>query len=176
MPLCGKTKDMLWLAGLGLEVHGIELYREAVESFFRENGAPAPEVTKDADFVHYSSGGIRLSCGDFFKSGRDASYDFLYDRGALVALPAPMRKDYADVVRRSLKNGARYLLIAYEYDASAMESPPFSVDEEEVRRLFGSDFSIRLLEKEKPEGEGPRLSAVESLRQTVYALEKTGGL
>ena len=37
LPLCGKSLDMLWLAGQGYEVLGIEISPVAVESFFIEN-------------------------------------------------------------------------------------------------------------------------------------------
>jgi len=38
VPLCGKTLDLLWLAGQGLQVLGVELSPIAVEAFFGENG------------------------------------------------------------------------------------------------------------------------------------------
>ena len=37
VPLCGKSKDLVWLQGQGLCVHGVELHEQAVESFFTEN-------------------------------------------------------------------------------------------------------------------------------------------
>ena len=37
VPLCGKSLDMLWLAGQGHTVIGVELSPLAVRAFFREN-------------------------------------------------------------------------------------------------------------------------------------------
>jgi hypothetical protein len=37
VPLCGKTKDLIWLEARGLSVIGIELSRIAVEAIFAEN-------------------------------------------------------------------------------------------------------------------------------------------
>lgn len=172
VPLCGKTKDMVWLSRQGLQVHGVELHEQAVKDFFSENELFPSEVTRDPFFTHHTHQDITISCGDFFKLGQKSAYDFVYDRAALVALPAPMRKNYAQVIRESIKAGGRYLLIAYEYDPSKMEGPPFSVSESEIRKLYQEHFAIRLIESEKPSGEGPRLSAVEGLRQNVYLLQK----
>ncbi len=36
-PLCGKSRDMVWLAERGYRVRGIELSPLAVETFFEEN-------------------------------------------------------------------------------------------------------------------------------------------
>ena len=37
VPLCGKTKDMMWLYEQGYKVYGIELSPIAVMEFFQEN-------------------------------------------------------------------------------------------------------------------------------------------
>lgn len=169
VPLCGKSKDLVWLAGLGLQVDGIELYEDAVKSFFKENELPV-EVTRESKFTAYTCATIRIRCGDFFALEEPAAYDFVYDRGALVALPEAMRGAYAQVVARSLKKSGQGLIIAYEYEPSQMEGPPFAVSGDEIRRLYGGRFAVRLMEAKKPADEGPRLAAVPSLRQTVYAI------
>jgi hypothetical protein len=35
VPLCGKTKDLLWLQSINLEVHGYELHQQAIEDFLK---------------------------------------------------------------------------------------------------------------------------------------------
>jgi thiopurine S-methyltransferase len=37
VPLCGKSRDMLWLSGQGHPVDGFELSAVAINSFFSEN-------------------------------------------------------------------------------------------------------------------------------------------
>ncbi|NNG13294.1 MAG: thiopurine S-methyltransferase, partial [Halobacteria archaeon] len=37
VPLCGKTRDMIWLRDQGFSVVGIEVSPIAVEAFFAEN-------------------------------------------------------------------------------------------------------------------------------------------
>ncbi len=43
VPLCGKSRDMLWLAGEGYRVLGVEISPLGVEAFFAENGLN-PEI------------------------------------------------------------------------------------------------------------------------------------
>ena len=170
VPLCGKSKDLLCLHELKLRVHGIELHEKAVESFFTENKLSPVTKERDQDFIHYTYKNIVISSGDFFKLNETNSYDLVYDRAALVALPSDLRKKYTKVLKQLLKPGGKYLLIAYEYDQTKMEGPPFSVEESEVRKLYGDQFKIKLLERERPGNEGARLLAVESLTQTVYLM------
>lgn len=166
VPLCGKTKDLLWLSEQGLKVHGVELYEKAVESFFSENDL-TPEKVQDQFFKNYISKNITISVGDFFKLDAFDSYDFIYDRASLVALPSSMRKNYAEVVTRSLKPGGKYLLVVFEYDQSKMDGPPFSIDANEVHRLYQDHFTIKFVEVEK-------VPSNELLNQKVYILEKKG--
>ncbi len=173
VPLCGKSKDMLWLAGLGLAVHGVELYEDAVKAFFTENDLSPVTKSQGTDFSHYTHEPFTLSCGDFFKLNTNDSYDLVYDRGALVALPAPMRKEYAQVIQRVLKKGGNCLLLTYDYDPAQMDGPPFSVTAEEIHALYGDRFSIELLESDRPAKDGARFMAVPSMQLKVYRLKKT---
>lgn len=173
VPLCGKTKDLLWLHQLKLKVHGIELYDDAVKSFFLENELAPVEKKTDQSFTHYHYGNITLSNGDFFKLSPDESYDLIYDRASLVALPASMRSNYAQIIKSSLKKGGKCLLILYEYDQSKMEGPPFSIDANEVKKLYEEDLTIELLESETPSLEGSRLASFDAgFKQNVYLLRK----
>ena len=173
VPLCGKSKDLLWLHDLNLYVHGIELHEGAVIEFFKENEFQPVKKEQDQNFTHYSYGNVAISSGDLFKLSQDEVYDFVYDRASLVALPAMMRKQYAEVIKRSLKIGGKYLLIVYEYDQTKMDGPPFSVDEAEVRELYKDQFSIELVESNYPTQDGPRVLALEKgIKQNIYILER----
>lgn len=173
VPLCGKTKDLLWLSNLKLEVHGVELHEDAVKDFFEENKLSPIKKVQDQDFIHYAYENIVINSGNFFRMPTDASYDFVYDRASLVALPSSMRKDYANVIKQSIKKGGKCLLIVYEYDQSKMDGPPFSISTNEIHDLYEDEFIIKLIESEKPVREGARLTALdESLKQKVYILDK----
>ena len=172
VPLCGKSKDLLWLSQLGLQVCGIELHEQAVKDFFSENNLPAPVRTEVDNYISYTEGNINLRCGDFFKLPEDESYDLVYDRASLVALPSPMRRDYAEVIKRSLKSGGKYLLISFEYNQTELDGPPFSVSEKEVNELYGDSFHITLLESETLPKEGPKFEKLSQLEEKVYLLAK----
>lgn len=92
VPLAGKSLDMVWLAGQGLRVLGVELSQLAVEQFFDENDL-RPEIHQSAQGRHYVAGNLELICGDVFalEDATLAACAGVYDRAALVALPEPMR-------------------------------------------------------------------------------------
>ncbi len=175
VPLCGKSRDLCWLRDQGLTVRGIELYEEAVAAFFPENAFSAPTITRRYDFVTYESEGVVIDCGDFFKFAAPAAFDFVYDRAALVALPESMRETYAEKVQASLRPGGKCLLITYEYDPREFQGPPFSVDETQVRLLYGGCCDVRLLLRRDLKVEGSRLSALPSLKEAVYEVTKRQG-
>ncbi len=173
VPLCGKTKDLVWLHDQKLQVHGVELHEGAVKAFFTENQLSPVNKSQDHNYSQYSFKNILISQGDFFKLEGVAVYDLIYDRASLVALPAPMRKDYALVLTRVLKSKGKSLLIVYDYDQDKLDGPPFSVGDKEVRDLFEKSFSIKLLESKPALQEGSRLSSLgDGIKQNVYLLEK----
>ncbi|MGH1430225.1 MAG: thiopurine S-methyltransferase [Neptuniibacter sp.] len=150
VPLCGKSKDMLWLREQGHEVLGVELNASACEAFFAENGAE-PECNQKSGFVVRSVDGVELMCGDFFSlNTEDLRYvGAVYDRAALIALPQEMRTQYAEHLTQILPKGVQILLITLEYDGEG--GPPFSVQGSEVERLFGAAFEIECLERSQPD-------------------------
>lgn len=146
VPLCGKSLDLLWLARQGLQVLGVELIEKAVLSFFDENGLEFERRVLDG-FVEYSSGSIRILCGNFF----DLTAEHLtgcrgfYDRAALVALPADTRIRYARHLLDILPKGARGLALVLDYPQEDMQGPPFAVSPDEVQALLGQDCLIQKL-------------------------------
>ncbi len=173
VPLCGKSIDMIWLHELKLKVHGVEVYIEAVKSFFSDNALLPVTEAKDQNFINFKYKDIVLSSGDFLKLNNPETYDFIYDRASLVALPFEMRKSYAQVIKRSLKKGGKCLLVTYEYDQAKLEGPPFSVNEREIHDLYADKFKIQMVETEIASHEKGRLATLENgLKQKVYILEK----
>ena len=164
VPLCGKSKDLLFLHGLGFKVQGVELFEQAVKDFFKENELSPYSKSHHLGFERYSYEKIVISCGDFFQLEVSQEYDFVYDRASLVALPVEMRKTYSEVIKRALKPGGRCLLIAYEYDQTKFQGPPFSVSAEEIQDLYQDQFSVKFLESAPAVKQG--------FSQTVYELEK----
>jgi thiopurine S-methyltransferase len=175
VPLCGKSLDLLWLAGRGHRVLGVELSGLAVEAFFAENGL-IPVVDDMGPFRRYSAEEIVLLAGDFFalEPAQVASVGAVYDRASLIALPPGMRPAYAARLTALLPAGVRSLLITLDYDQSAMDGPPFSVGPGEVAALFGDHFDIDPIGEHDVLGDSPKFAArgVDRLGEHVYRLQR----
>ena len=145
VPLCGKTRDILWLLKSGYRVVGAELSRVAVEQLFAEMDLQ-PSISQVGPLTRFATEDIDIYSGDIFElTGSElGQVDAVYDRAALVALPADMRQRYAEHLV-AITGRARQLLIAYEYDQSLQNGPPFSVCGDEVRRLYGQHYELALL-------------------------------
>ena len=89
-------------------------------------------------------GPYALWCGDFFKipAAATAHVAAVYDRAALVAMPAQMRDAYANHLIELMPLKAVMMLVSLDYDPSEMTGPPFPVSDIEIERLFGAAFSI----------------------------------
>lgn len=146
VPLCGQSIDMLWLAGQGYQVIGIEFSQVACDAFFKENKISV-KTTKINDLVLYDSDEFSIFCGDFFKLDRAilGNIDAVYDRAALVALPKEARKSYAEHLIELMTPATAMFLITTMYNQNEMEGPPFSVNEDEVAALFSAHFDINQL-------------------------------
>ncbi|MCF6280766.1 MAG: thiopurine S-methyltransferase [Candidatus Polarisedimenticolaceae bacterium] len=146
VPLCGKSQDMLWLRAQGFRVLGVELSEIAVSDFFAESGLQ-PEVVRDGVFNRWQVDGLTILQGDLFELTSADLQDCvaIFDRASLIALPVEMRERYVEHIFRLFPAQVEMLLIALEYPQNEMEGPPFSVQEEEVSRLYRSRFSIETL-------------------------------
>lgn len=175
LPLCGKTQDIAWLLRQGYRVAGVELSGTAINQLFADLTL-VPEITEPGPLKRYSASGIDIFVGDIFDLTADAlgPVDAIYDRAALVALPREMRTTYATHLTR-LTATAPQFLITFTYDQSRMEGPPFSVSEDEVRRLYESRYEITdTLRKPLPGGLKGQLAATEDVwllrpRQSVQS-------
>ena len=146
VPLCGKSIDMIWLAGQGYKVTGIELSESACQAFFSDNKIAAKKTQTD-NFVVYSNNQITLFSGDFFKLNKSIldKIDAVYDRAAFVALPASLRSLYTEKLSQLLAPETKICLITTLYNQKQMQGPPFSIDESEIDTLFGLNFEIEQL-------------------------------
>jgi thiopurine S-methyltransferase len=145
-PLCGKSRDMAWLAEQGYRIRGIELSPLAVEGFFEEQGLQ-PSIATRGDYECWRTGPYEIYCGDIFDLEQidNSDVNAVYDRASLVALNPDQRTHYAEMLQRILPQQAKMLLITMEYPQGEMDGPPFSVSDDEVRALFSNRFSIQRL-------------------------------
>ena len=155
VPLCGKSHDLEWLATAGFEVLGIELSEVAAATFFTEHGL-TPTVDNHGPFRRYRSGKITILCGDMMQASRTVveSCAAVYDRAALIALPPEMRRDYVQVLRALLPNGARGLLICVDYDAASVQPPPFVVDAAELMVLYEPWCEVVVIDRQPTDVKG----------------------
>lgn len=158
VPLCGKSVDMRWLVDCGCRVTGVELSEIAVRDFFKEQGVSAEE-RRDGDYLAMEGGGVTLLCGDFFALDARHTADVVavYDRAALIALPAEMRARYVDHLLALLRVDVPILLLTFEYPEEEMDGPPFSVGEAQVRALFSPRRRVTRLQSADRIAEEARL-------------------
>lgn len=148
LPLCGKTRDAAWLLANGFRVVGAELSAIAIDELFKDLGEQ-PEIAKVGTLIRYSAKDIDMFVGDIFDVTAEliGAVNAIYDRAALVALPAQMREPYtAHLIE--ITRAARQLLITYEYDQQALDGPPFSVSKSEVKQLYGATYQLHAIESQ----------------------------
>lgn len=170
VPLCGKTLDITWLSHQNLYVTGVELCQKAILEYFQDHNIDNYEV-RDNSYTHQN---INLIVGDFFDYNYPNGYDFIYDRAAIVALPPDMRKRYAKRCLELLKPQGKILLIAFEYDQSKVQGPPFNVQESEIHELYANEARIELLEQQTDRIQNPKFkeAGIERFTQKVYLITK----
>ena len=146
-PLCGKSRDMVWLAEKGYRVRGIELSPLAIETFFKEQGLE-PERETQGLFERWFSGPYELYCGDIFDLAQldNTHVEAVYDRASLVALNPLQRERYAHLLKECLPENCQVLLVGMDYSQKEMAGPPYSVVEEEVKALYRSKYLVEQLD------------------------------
>ncbi|MCO6441007.1 MAG: thiopurine S-methyltransferase [Nitrococcus mobilis] len=177
VPLCGKSRDMMWLCAQGHSVLGVEISRYAAEQFFEENALHA-HCEHRPPFLRCSAAGVSLLVGDIFDLQPSAigAIDAVYDRASLVALPPVMRVRYAEHLTALLRPGGSMLLITFEYDQQQMPGPPFAVPESEINTLYRAAFQLEILCTTDVLNRYPHFHArgLPRLQERVYRLVRRG--
>lgn len=172
VPLCGKTLDLLWLASQGHDVIGVELSEIACKAFFIENNLKF-NIKKMDHFLCYSNDQISLYCGDFFKLLPQLVpvVHAVYDRAALIALPAKLRQQYVKHLQKLINDDTQMLLISCD-SPNQVQGPPFPVNSGEIKELY-QDWTIVELERVKNTTIAPHLIAkgYRLLEDVVYLMK-----
>ena len=175
VPMAGKSRDMIWLATQGHRIIGVELSDIAVREFFTEGRTDA-RANVCRELRNLVGGPFSLYCGDFFDMRAEALSDVaaVYDRAALVALPATLRKRYAETLARILPRDAIIFLIGLDYPEHEISGPPFSVARQEIEQLFGETFDVSVLEARNGLAASPNLQkrGLTRLQETTYLLRR----
>lgn len=169
VPLCGKSIDMAWLAAQGYDVVGVELVETAVQEFFTEqNISPTVHQYLDNPAIKYYQGQlsgqiITLWVADIFALSSDhiGSVNAVYDKAALIALPADMRVQYSAQMYQLSANAPQFI-ITLTYDQSKKAGPPFSISSEQIQQYYGNHYKICELASEPTSiGSAPELTVSE---------------
>ncbi len=177
VPLCGKSLDLLWLAGQGHEVVGVELSEIAIRQFLDEHELDA-RIEQHPGGRHYHAGPFELICGDIFDQDADTlgACTSAYDRAALIALPPAMRERYAAHLDACLPAGCDMLLVTLDYDQQRMDGPPFAVGKDLVQQLYGKAWATEELECRDILADNPGFidKGLDWLTTSTWRLQKQG--
>ena len=165
IPLCGKSLDMIYLANKGAKVIGVEVVKDPVEQFFKENEIDFNLV----DSVYTSKDRkIEVHNKDFFEINDLGKIDFLYDRASNVALPVCMREEkYYPTIKRLIQEETKTLLITMDHDGSRDFGPPYAINKEETKEHYPSlklisEVSSKAMERFQEEG-------IKKVRRYIWA-------
>ncbi len=151
VPMCGKSLDLIYLAGRGHRVIGVELSPLAIKAFFEEHQLEF-SITTEGDFEIYRAVrddlDLTIYCGDFFDLdvSHFARIDGVWDRASLVALPTELRERYVASLAEHLLANTPYLLVAIEYDIQGKDGPPFCLNISTLKALFANTFRIKRID------------------------------
>lgn len=175
VPLCGKSRDMAWLAQRQQSVIGVELSALAIDAFYAESEL-APAVDQVAEFTRYQAARNTILQGNLFDLTAPVIGEVgaVFDRGALVALEPNTRAAYVDHLLRVVAEDARLLVLVVEYDQQLVAGPPHCVYPEEIALLYGDRCEIELLESEPTSDVPPHFSAqgVGTIVNAAYRIRK----
>ena len=155
VPLCGKTQDMAYFSqhqGV-TEVVGVDGIKKALQEFADEHpDLGVKERGPEGAYETFKGNKISLLKGDFFElTGKDTGGKFtaVFDRGSLVAIEPDMREKYLNVMKRVVAPGGKILLVTVEHDEG--KGPPFSIKDEDVRRLYETQEWVASVRQLNPE-------------------------
>ncbi len=160
VPLCGKSVDMVWIAGQSHRVTGIDFSPIAINDFLHEQELSPREEPLHNRITCYRDDPFTLLHGDFLKLDprQIDRVDWIYDRGGLVSLPPSEQVAYVAHLVSFLSPDQPLFLITFDYDVAKMEGPPFSLGPKEIEKLFSSHFQIEVLERREEIEKNPRFS------------------
>jgi thiopurine S-methyltransferase len=150
VPMCGKSRIMLWFAERGHRVVGIEWSELAVKQFFEENGLAYSTKSCRIGGIEMSvyTGhdiAITIYCGDLFAFKEDnlGGFDCIFDHGSIGSFDFTdiKRTVYADLMNAFTKPGGRMVISFFDYEHSEHPIVPFAVTEEEVTTLYKEHFN-----------------------------------
>ena len=167
VPLCGKSKDLLYLRNQGHNVFGIEISEIAIVAFFDEHKITYEKIRHPNHDI-FRGEGLTVYCSDIFDFPKKIlpKIDVIYDRASLIALSDKQRQNYSDWLTTSAQSGCKSLLITLEYDKEKLSPPPYLVDRMELTALYRDNWEITHL------GQHSALAKGYQARENAYLLNR----
>jgi ubiquinone/menaquinone biosynthesis C-methylase UbiE len=148
---CGSAVNALYLAEQGFACHGLDI---------------APTALKLArERVVQSGLACRLVKGDAARLPYpDSTFALVFDRGCFHSIPPDDRDEYARGIRRVLRPGGKFLLLAFSGKPRKAAGAPWPFSAEAIRGHFEKWLEINEIRELPPAGPGGRrlLSALMS--------------
>ncbi len=138
-PGCGRAHTGAALAKMNYKVTAFDVSKDAIDA---------------ANVLYANETKLELVVADLFAlpSNWSNSFDAVYDRAVLCALPQASRPSYVHACAKILKTGGLFLSIPFtKLHISVSEGPPFAVDEANLETLFEAAFE-KVSHIEKPHG------------------------
>lgn len=128
IPGCGAGHELQAFAEAGYEVTAIDFSSAAVAQARAKAGPDLAEHILEGDFFEFD-----------FPPG---TFDLIYERTFLCAIPRAMRPAYRDRVARLLKPGGAFIGYFYYQNTDPKEGPPFGLAWGESDLLFARYFLL----------------------------------
>ncbi|GHD72322.1 methyltransferase domain-containing protein [Vogesella fluminis] len=125
LPGCGSGYEVAYLQRQGLRVAAIDFSAEAVARARQQLG-PLARLVRQADF---------------FGDEVDGSWDWVYERAFLCALPPSRWPAYAEKMAQLVKPGG--YLAGYFFLRPTLKGPPFGAALTQLQALFQPWFSLQ---------------------------------
>ena len=148
---------------------GSELSEFAIDELFKQLEI-SPKVDERGAIKHFHAPNIDIYAGNIFELNKEilGPVDAVYDRGAYVALPETIRAQYSQHLI-NITNNAPQLLVAYEYNQSLMNGPPFSIQPTEIEANYIKSYEITNLNSQDVEG---GLKGICAAKENVWLLQE----
>ena len=155
VPLCGKSKDIVWLHDAGFSLVGVELSDVAAQAFFEENELH-PEMDEVAGLKRYSANRFEYWVGDFFALNNNLiePVDAVFDRASMIALAPGIRPRYVAHMRTLMSARCQILLLTLGYDTNLVSPPPYIVERDEIMECYGGWCDVEHLDTREADIKG----------------------
>ena len=126
IPGCGSGYELGAFAAAGYDALAIDFSPAAVARAQRRLGAPLAQ---------------RVLLGDFFQHDFAGTFDLVYERTFLCALPPDLRPAFARRMAALIRPGSSLAGFFYFDDTALADGPPWGIPSVALERLLGKAFS-----------------------------------